>query len=84
MPPPPFRSDQVGSLIRPDYLIDARGNLKAGITDGFLTAFNRNKRDPRTRDVERKAITEVLDVQQRRGFTPLTSGEFERDAFVTP
>jgi hypothetical protein len=24
MPPPPFRADQIGSLIRPKYLLDAR------------------------------------------------------------
>lgn len=28
MPPPPYRADQVGSLIRPKYLIDANAASK--------------------------------------------------------
>jgi 5-methyltetrahydropteroyltriglutamate--homocysteine methyltransferase len=27
---PPFRADQVGSLLRPQYLLDARGKLDKG------------------------------------------------------
>ncbi|TKA72025.1 hypothetical protein B0A55_05734 [Friedmanniomyces simplex] len=81
MPPPPFRADQIGSLIRPKYLIEARGELKAGITDGIFTSFDRSQRGQQAKDVERKAIAEALETQQGNGFTPLTSGEFERDAF---
>lgn len=64
---PPFRTDVVGSYLRPDYLHDARKQFAAGdITAAQLTA------------VEDKAITELVAKQKSAGLKVITDGEFRR------
>ena len=65
---PPFRADQVGSLLRPIKLIDARGRAKAGeITPEQLRA------------VEDDAIRAAVTMQEAAGLKGVTDGEFRRD-----
>lgn len=64
---PPFRTDVVGSYLRPAYLHDARKQFAAGdITAAQLTA------------VEDKAITELVVKQKAAGLNVITDGEFRR------
>lgn len=63
----PFRFDQVGSLLRPKSLKEAREKFKKGeITKEELTA------------VEDKEIIEVIKKQKEIGLKAVTDGEFRR------
>src|SRR5438309_3405407 len=65
-----YRSDVVGSLLRPGYLKDARVQFAAGkLTD---LEFKR---------VEDRAIDEAIALQLRTGVEVLTDGEMRRYAF---
>ena len=64
---PPFRADHVGSLLRPQALLDARASAAAGTLDAA-----------RLRGVEDAAITEVVHRQQQVGLQSATDGEFRR------
>ena len=67
MPAAPFRADHVGSLLRPDYLKDARARFATGaIGAGELRA------------VEDKAIREAVALQEGAGLQAITDGEFRR------
>lgn len=64
---PPFRADQVGSLLRPPILKDARARYERGdISDGDLRA------------VEDSAIEHVIARQAEIGLRSATDGEFRR------
>src|SRR3978361_1247716 len=66
-PPPPFRADVVGSLLRPQRVHDARTALAEGRVDAAgLTA------------VEDEAILEVVRAQEQVGLQAVTDGEFRR------
>jgi 5-methyltetrahydropteroyltriglutamate--homocysteine methyltransferase len=65
---PPFRDDQVGSLLRPAWLAEARAQWKAG----HLAADS-------LRETEDRAIREVVRRQQDLGLQGITDGEFRRD-----
>jgi 5-methyltetrahydropteroyltriglutamate--homocysteine methyltransferase len=67
-----YRADQIGSLIRPARLLDARDDFKAGKID----------RDA-LRAVEDDCVLEVLKLQQAAGMTIFTDGEMRRDAWQT-
>jgi 5-methyltetrahydropteroyltriglutamate--homocysteine methyltransferase len=63
----PFRADHVGSLLRPQELLDARANAVAGrISPAEL------------RRVEDMAITEVVRLQEDLGLKGITDGEYRR------
>jgi 5-methyltetrahydropteroyltriglutamate--homocysteine methyltransferase len=64
---PPFRADHVGSLLRPQRLLEAR----AAHADGRLD-------DDELRAVEDDAIREVVRMQQEVGLRTATDGEFRR------
>lgn len=67
---PPFRADHVGSFLRPKYLLDAREQKARGeITAAQL------------REVEDRAITEIVIFQRDAGLTSITDGEFRRTFF---
>jgi 5-methyltetrahydropteroyltriglutamate--homocysteine methyltransferase len=67
-----FRTDHVGSLVRPGRLLDARDEFKAGrLTREQLTA------------VEDACILEALEQQRSAGVAVLTDGEMRRDAYTT-
>ena len=63
----PFKFDIVGSFLRPDYLKEAREQLKKGdITEEQLGK------------VEDQAIQELIDKQKKAGLPVITDGEFRR------
>jgi 5-methyltetrahydropteroyltriglutamate--homocysteine methyltransferase len=67
---PPFRAEQVGSLLRPEFILNAR------------TAFSNGTIDANTlRDIENKAITEAVKKQESLGFESVTDGELRRAYF---
>lgn len=61
------RFDHVGSYLRPDYLLEARDKNEAGeITDAEL------------REIENKAIINLIHKQEEIGLKTITDGEFRR------
>ena len=64
---PPFRADQVGSLLRPAALLEARDKRK----HGELSAVD-------MRHVEDAAIRDVVKMQEDLGLQSITDGEFRR------
>ena len=67
---PPFRADHVGSFLRPKFLLEAR-ERKA---KGEITAAQ-------LREVEDRAITDIVRFQQDVGLQSITDGEFRRTYF---
>ncbi|MBO0859967.1 MAG: cobalamin-independent methionine synthase II family protein [Chloracidobacterium sp.] len=65
-----YRSDVVGSLLRPDYLKEARGRHEAG--ELSHAAF---------KQIEDRAVTEAVELQDRAGIEVVTDGEMRRYAF---
>ena len=66
----PYRADQVGSLLRPPRLLEAR------------TAHAKGRMEPeRLREIEDEAILEVLDLQRQAGLDVFTDGEYRRREF---
>jgi 5-methyltetrahydropteroyltriglutamate--homocysteine methyltransferase len=67
---PPFRADHVGSFLRPAFLLEARERKARGeITPAQL------------REVEDRAIAEVVQAQRDAGMLAITDGEFRRTYF---
>jgi 5-methyltetrahydropteroyltriglutamate--homocysteine methyltransferase len=64
---PPFRADHVGSLLRPDQLLQAREDHKAGRIE-----------DSELRGIEDEAIRGVVRMQRDAGLQTATDGEFRR------
>src|SRR5467141_3586326 len=65
-----FRSDVVGSLLRPGYLKDARVRFAAG-----------KMTNAEFKSLEDRAVDEAIDLQLRTGVEVLTDGEMRRYAF---
>ena len=64
----PFHADQVGSLLRPPELREARAKAKAGRLGA-----------DELRAVEDRAIAAAVRRQEQVGLQPITDGEFRRD-----
>ena len=64
----PYRADQVGSLLRPDWLAAARARFKRGEIDAATLQAT-----------EDRAITEAVRRQESIGLRSITDGEFRRD-----
>ena len=64
---PPFRADHVGSLLRPQSLLQARARFAAGEIDAA-----------ELRGVEDEAIADVVRLQRDVGLRTATDGEFRR------
>jgi 5-methyltetrahydropteroyltriglutamate--homocysteine methyltransferase len=64
----PYRADQVGSLLRPAWLVAERTRFKRG--EGDAAAL---------KDAEDRAITEAVRQQEALGLQSITDGEFRRD-----
>ena len=67
---PPFRADQVGSLLRPPQLLAAREQF-----------FNGEISAQALREVEDEAIAGVIKKQEGVGLNSVTDGEFRRTYF---
>lgn len=65
-----YRSDIVGSLLRPDFLKEARKNHAAGAID-----------DARFKRIEDRAVNEAVNLQVQAGLEVVTDGEMRRNAF---
>src|SRR5918996_489004 len=65
---PPFRADQVGSLLRPTELHEARARAKAGAISVAQLA-----------DVEDRCIRAAVARQESLGLRAVTDGEYRRD-----
>ena len=63
----PYRYDIVGSFLRPDYLKDAR----AEYAEGALSP-------DQLREVEDKAIKELVEKEKAAGLKAVTDGELRR------
>src|SRR5437660_5643820 len=72
---PPFRADQVGSLLRPERLKRSREKYLGPQTP---TSALGPHDDAELRKVEDDCIREVLAMQERIGLQALTDGEFRR------
>ncbi|WP_193182446.1 cobalamin-independent methionine synthase II family protein [Nisaea sediminum] len=64
---PPFRADEVGSLLRPQRLKEARAAFQAGTLDSAGL-----------KNVEDECIREVVAKQESTGLKAVTDGEFRR------
>ncbi|HEX2650784.1 MAG TPA: 5-methyltetrahydropteroyltriglutamate--homocysteine S-methyltransferase [Burkholderiales bacterium] len=62
---PPFRADQVGSLLRPPDLAKARGSFQRGSAE--------------LREIENQAIEKAVKTQEAIGLESITDGEMRRD-----
>jgi 5-methyltetrahydropteroyltriglutamate--homocysteine methyltransferase len=67
---PPFRAEQVGSLLRPQCLIEARDQFSRGEIGAA-----------RLREIENQAITQVVEKQEALGLQVITDGELRRAYF---
>src|SRR6059036_673099 len=67
---PIYRSDVVGSLLRPAYLVEARRGAESGRLGP--AAFKR---------LEDRAVDEAIDLQEAAGLAVVTVGEMRRYAF---
>ncbi|MFN7928045.1 MAG: cobalamin-independent methionine synthase II family protein [Blastocatellia bacterium] len=65
-----YRTDVVGSLLRPAYLKEARAEYEAG-----------NLTDQAFKQIEDRAVDEAIALQERAGLSVITDGEFRRYAF---
>src|SRR5215813_5861753 len=66
-----FRADNIGSLLRPPELLQAR------------TAYREGKLDrERLRAIEDRSILKALELQQAAGVEVFTDGEYRRDIFT--
>ena len=67
---PPFRYDHVGSLMRPEALLQSREKWKAG--EISLEELHNH---------ENECIKEVVKLQEQVGLKSITGGEFRRESF---
>ena len=65
------RADVVGSLLRPDYLREAREAALAGTIDGG-----------KLRAVEDRAVLEAIALQENAGIEAITDGEYRRHGWI--
>jgi 5-methyltetrahydropteroyltriglutamate--homocysteine methyltransferase len=68
---PPFRADQVGSLLRPAHLIEARQKHRKRLIDGAAL-----------KQIEDDAIREVVAMQEAVGLHSISDGEFRRQSYI--
>jgi 5-methyltetrahydropteroyltriglutamate--homocysteine methyltransferase len=66
-----FRADNIGSLLRPPELLEARAALREGRMDG-----------KQVREIEDRSILKALEMQKAAGVQIFTDGEYRRDIFT--
>ena len=64
---PPFRAEHLGSLLRPAHLLETR----AAVDKGSTSQQDLSK-------IEDEAINEIVNLQLKLGFHPITDGEYRR------
>lgn len=65
------RADVVGSLLRPEYLREARDAARAGTVD-----------PDELREVEDRAVLEAIALQENAGIEAITDGEYRRNGWI--
>jgi 5-methyltetrahydropteroyltriglutamate--homocysteine methyltransferase len=68
---PPFRADQVGSLLRPAHLIEARQKHRKRLIESA-----------ELKEIEDAAIREVVALQESVGLHSISDGEFRRQSYI--
>lgn len=68
---PPFRADQVGSLLRPAHLIEAREKYRKRLIAA-----------EELRQIENEAIREAVALQEAAGLHSISDGEFRRQNYI--
>jgi 5-methyltetrahydropteroyltriglutamate--homocysteine methyltransferase len=68
----PYRADVIGSLLRPQYLLEARENYAVG-----------NMPHAHFKTIEDHAVDECIAIQERAGVDVVTDGEIRRDVFAS-
>jgi 5-methyltetrahydropteroyltriglutamate--homocysteine methyltransferase len=68
---PPFRADQVGSLLRPAHLIEARQKYRKRLIEAA-----------ELKRIEDEAIREVVALQESVGLHSISDGEFRRQSYI--
>ena len=64
---PPFRAEHLGSLLRPEDLLKKRADVDKGVAEiGDL------------KPLEDDAVKEIVDLQIKLGFHPISDGEYRR------
>jgi len=67
-----YRADVVGSMLRPDYLLQARETFAAG-----------NLADAEFKGIEDQAVDGCIAIQERAGVDVVTDGEMRRNVFAS-
>ena len=67
----PFRADNIGSLLRPMELLEARAAIREG-----------RMNEAQVRAVEDRSIVKALEMQKAAGVQIFTDGEYRRDIFT--
>ena len=67
----PFRADNIGSLLRPAEVLEARAALREGRMD-----------ESQVREIEDRSILKALELQKAAGVDVFTDGEYRRDIFT--
>lgn len=75
--PPPFRADQIGSLLRPAELLEARADLAAPSKMYDVPS------DEKILQAEKKAIEWAVRRQVDLSIKPIVSGEYNRHIFYS-
>jgi methionine synthase II (cobalamin-independent) len=68
---PPFRAEHIGSLLRPDNLLDARAKIRDGASPASVNLES----------IEKRAVKDILNVQAECGFRAVSTGEYNRTRF---
>src|SRR5689334_22587946 len=66
-----YRADHVGSFLRPQEVLDAHDKFRAG-----------QMSESDVREIENKAISQVLDLQKQAGIEIFTDGEYRRSGWA--
>jgi len=66
-----FRADNIGSLLRPQELLDARAAYREGKLER-----------EQLREIEDRSILKALELQKAAGVEVFTDGEYRRDIFT--
>jgi methionine synthase II (cobalamin-independent) len=68
---PPFRAEHIGSLLRPDDLLDVRAKIRDGASPESVNLES----------IEKRAVKDILNIQTECGFRAVSTGEYNRTRF---
>lgn len=78
---PPFRADHVGSLLRPQNLIEARARILGYDHESAAPPIMGGHDNAELREIEDACIRDVVALQEGLGLKGITDGEFRRTFF---